>query len=204
MIALGLDPGVASFGWGVVDVANVTVPLGDELGVLELGVIRTKKGKGKILVRDDDHRRMGEISRALLDVTRRYRPDVICAEAFSMGGGGAAHRVQISTVAKMGRVWGLVDMLCELYGVALLQTRPQDIKKRLTGRQSATKLDVQEALDERLEGQLAQHLAAIRAKTQHEHPVDAIGSIVALLDHDHFRLARTAHARASQPMEASL
>lgn len=199
MIVLGLDPGVASFGWGVLDVADVSVPLGDELGLVELGVVRTKKGQGKILMRDDDHRRMGEIARELLAVTKRHRPDLICAEAFSMGGGGPGHRIQISTMAKMGRVWGLVDMLCELHGVALLQTRPQEIKKRLTGRQKATKLEVQEALDDLLDGQLAAHLAGIRAKTQHEHPVDAIASIVTLLDHDHFRLARAACARARQP-----
>ncbi len=198
MIALGLDPGFASFGWAAVRVQDGPTPIDPvSLDLLALGVIRTKKAQGKVLLRDDDHRRCGEIVRALLAVTREHRPAILCAEAFSHGGGGPEARKQVATIAKMGRAWGIVDTLCEVLQAGLLQVSPQTIKKATTGQRKASKAEVRRALDERLSGQLEAHLAGIRATKQHEHPVDALGSIVASLDHDHFRLARAVHARAS-------
>jgi len=191
LVALGLDPGFSSFGWAAVDIA---IPGAESL--LALGVIRTKKDKGKVLCRDDDHRRSAEIVRALLAVTHAHRPAIICAEALSLGGGGAAQRMQISTMAKMGRVWGIVDTLCEIYDAPLIQVSPQALKKAATGRVGATKLEVQAELDEFFNGELGALLATIRARGQHEHPVDAAGAVVASLNHDHLRLARAAFARA--------
>ena len=189
MIALGFDPGFASFGWGVADLSG---PPGAER-VLALGVIRTKKGKGKILNRDDDHRRSGEIARALFGLAHEYRPSVVCAEALShgKGAGGAV------TMAKMGRAWGIVDALVEVYDVALLQVSPQDIKKACTGAASASKAEVQAALDHRFAGAVSEALRGIRATRMHEHPVDALGAIVACLDDDRLRLARRAMARSN-------
>ncbi len=198
LVALGLDPGFASFGYAVA----LLYPNGIELA--ELGVIRTKKASGKVLQRDDDHRRVSEIVRALLAVTRKHRPDVICAEALSLGGGGATQRMQISTFARMGRVWGVVDTIAEAAEVALIQHSPQTIKKRTVGRNSASKLEVRAALNEMFDGAVESALSGIRARSQHEHPVDALGAIVASLDTTEVRIARAALARANRSGQLNL
>lgn len=108
----------------------------------------------------------------------------------------AGARMPTSTMVKVGRGWGLVDMLCEQRGVALLQVSPRAIKLAATGSPSASKVDVQRALDERLGGAVVEALAGIRAATQHEHPVDALGAVIACLDHDFVRLALAARMPA--------
>src|SRR3990167_10278650 len=125
LCVLGLDPGIASFGWAVaaIDGDGVITPS-------ELGVIRTDKAKGKVLCRDDDHARCAEIARALLALCALHSPRVICAEALSHVAPppkGMRSRMPVSTMTKQGRVWGLVDMLCEVRRIPLLQASPQTI-----------------------------------------------------------------------------
>lgn len=200
MIVLGLDPGFVNFGWAV-------VRLGDTEQIVALGVIRTAKAKDKVLLRDDDHRRCQEIARELIRVLKQWPPDVFCAEALAHApvakrGGGTS--IPVIATSKSGRAWGIVDALAEVHRVAVLQAAPQAIKKKVTGSASSSKAEVEEALDARFDGQLSRLLAPIRAKSVHEHAADALGAVVALLDHDHLRLARAAHARAQAPSPLSL
>lgn len=190
MIALGLDPGLCNFGYAVVQLEHQREQL------VALGVVRTKKNKDSKLVRDDMHLRCAEIARELRRVTTTWRPDVICSEAFSpvvLGGPrcGACKqpRMQAKTIAQSARIWGLVDMLCEEHKKALLQASPQNIKRRVTGDSNASKAKVLEALDARFGGAVSRHLEKIKSKAAHEHPVDALGAVIALLDDNHFRLA---------------
>lgn len=183
ILALGLDPGFTAFGWSV-----VRVGVNDE-ELVALGVLRTKKGKDAKLKRDDDHRRCAELARGLLEVTSRWRPAVICAEALTHVPARPGRPAPVLAVSKGARVWGLVDMLSEVYRVALLQAAPQTIKKATTGKASASKVEVQAALDERLGGRVSELLAPIRARSVHEHPVDATGAVVALREHESIRIA---------------
>lgn len=182
MIALGADIGLATFGWGASRLGR-----GEELEqVLALGVIVTKKGKGQgVLVTDDLHRRGQEIARALVEVLDLYRPDVVCAESISYPRNAAS-------AAQIGRAWGIVDAELERRGIPLISASPQAIKKTNTGKATASKAEMLDALDERYSGRVRQLLRPYRAKTLHEHPVDALGAIVACLAHPHLRLARSA------------
>lgn len=191
--ALGLDPGFTAFGWSVVRL----YPNREEL--VALGVLRTKKGDAK-LKRDDDHRRCAELARGLLEVTGQWRPSVICAEALTHVPQRPGKPAPILAVSKGARVWGLVDMLAEVYQVALLQVAATTIKKATTGNAKASKLEVQEALDERFGGAVSAALSSIRAKTKHEHPVDATGAVIACRNHESVRLA-LATRRAPLPFE---
>jgi Holliday junction resolvasome RuvABC endonuclease subunit len=186
---LGLDPGFSRFGWALV----LLLPEGGER-VLDLGVFCTEKGKAKGLVREDDRRRAAELGRALLGVTRRHAPAVVCAEALSHVNPREAH-MPVSTTTKVGRAWGLIDLLCELHEVALVQASPQAIKKATCGVASASKVDVQGALVARYP-ELVPLLQRIPA-SKREHAVDALGSIVASLHANELRLARRYAAQAS-------
>lgn len=181
-VVLGLDPGFSSFGWAALRL----VPEGGE-EVLEVGCIRTERGKGKGLVRDDDRRRAAEIARALLRVTRRHVPAVLCAEALSHVNPRES-RMPVSTTVKVGRAWGEVDMLAELLETALVQVAPQTIKKAVCGNRSASKADVQRDLLRRYP-ELGSLLEAIPASLR-EHPVDAVGAVIASIHSNELRLAR--------------
>ena len=182
VVALGLDPGFSNFGWAAVQL----LPGGGER-VLDVGCIRTDRGKGKVLVRDDDRRRAAEIARALLSVARRFEPAVLSAEALSHVNPRES-RMPIATTVKVARAWGEVDMLSELLETALVQAAPQLIKKVLCGTASASKAAVQAALVRRYP-ELASLLEPIPASFC-EHPVDALGAVVATLHTNELRLAR--------------
>lgn len=189
VVVLGLDPGFSNFGW-----AAVRLPPDGGERVLDVGCIRTERGKGKCLVRDDDRRRAAELARVLLAVARRWEPAVLCAEALSHVNPRES-RMPIATTVKVGRAWGEVDMLTELLETALVQAAPQTIKKAVCGSASASKADVQRALEVRypeLTGLLAPIPASFR-----EHPVDALGAVIATLHTNELRLARRYGAEAS-------
>lgn len=179
MIVLGLDPGFRRFGWAVVRLGSQ----GDEL--LGMGVWRTAKTAAKANLRkaSDDHRRGQELARELIGALDRWEPTVLCAEAISFVRSA-------SVMASMGRVWGLLDVVCAQRELPLLEASPQALKKAVTGRLDASKADVQAALDARFGGRVSELLAGIRARTDHEHPVDALGAVVACLESDVIRMAR--------------
>lgn len=182
MIAvLGLDIGLATFGWALLRVTA------DELTLVDLGCITTSKGKGKgVLVTDDLHRRGMELTRELGELDPV--PHLICAESQSLPR-------DASVAAQIGRAWGVVDAYCEDLSVPLLNASPQAIKKAATGRRNASKVEVQQALDEHLGGTLAPRLAELR-KGLREHPADAVGAVWACRNHDHLRLALRARGAA--------
>jgi Holliday junction resolvasome RuvABC endonuclease subunit len=180
-LVLGIDVGLATCGWAVVELlAEGGLRLGP------LGVIRTQKAKTKgTLATDDLHRRGQELARALAHVLDSWPPVCVCAESISYPRNAA-------TSAMIGRAWGVLDAELQRRGHALISASPKAIKKAATGKQSASKEEVIAALDARTDGALRRQLAGIRAKTMHEHPADALGAVVACLDHDHMRLARAA------------
>lgn len=185
IVVLGLDPAFRHFGW------CVTRSDAERDDILALGVIRPKKSKTKgVLARDDNHRCGTELARELLAIAKQWGPDIICAEALNVMPPRMGARIPTSATSKSGRAWGLVDMLCVVLGVPLLQVAPQTIKKKVTGDPMASKHDVIRALNTRTDGELLTHLMAIRAKTMWEHPADALGAIVALRDDVHLRLVR--------------
>lgn len=185
MKALGLDVGFAAFGWAIAE-------LDPDPRALALGLIRTKKDQRKVLLAVDNHKRGQQIVRELVDVLDLC-PDVgvICAETISF--------VRSNTVmAQMGRAWGIVDALAELRGLPLLQASPQEIKKaNCPLHKAASKLDVQQSLEERFGEAVRQQLVRI-PRSMHEHPCDALGAIVACLSRDELRLARSGRRERQQ------
>lgn len=184
MKVLGIDPGLAHLGWAVVHLE----PDGERLGAL--GVVKTVKRSGQgVLVTDDLHRRGMELARALVGILDQHQPVAVCAESIS-------YPRNASASASIGRAWGILDSELERRGLPLISASPQAIKKAATGRLSASKEEVADALDARFGGRLAPLLAAM-PKAAREHPADAVGAVVACLDHDHLRLARSVWARGA-------
>lgn len=191
VLVLGLDAGFKHFGWGVVRL----LPEGGER-VEALGSILTEPSKRKGLVRDDDRRRAAEIARQLIEVSARYTPAVFCIEALSHVNPKSS-RMPVSTTVKVGRAWGEVDMLVEVLDTALVQASPQAIKQVLCGTRSANKAQMKRAVIA-LYPEVAALLTALPAG-RHEHPIDAIGAVVASLHTNEMRLARRYGSTPTRP-----
>jgi len=175
---LGVDPGLASFGYALAKLAP-----GGGLKVVTLGVLHTTKTatKQRVLASDDNLRRARELDESLwaLFAAEHPSPVLICAESMSFPRSA-------SVAAKMALAWGLIASFANDVGCPVAQCSPQAMKKALCGVSNASKADVQNALDHRFGASLFGHLN----KGDREHPADALGAIVACEQHEAMLLAR--------------
>lgn len=147
-------------------------------------VIRTKKSvkKQNVKAADDNFRRAGAIATVLHDVVGTWAPMAIAAEAMSFPRNASA-------AAKVAMTWGILADLAQVHHLPFVQATPQEIKKSLCGKQTATKADVREALLTLYKGQFDRFMEGT-PEGQWEHGFDAVGSVVACLDSDIVRMAR--------------
>lgn len=175
---VGVDPGLAHFGWAV---ANLYY---DRISFVACGCIRTEKSdkKRRVKVADDNVRRARIVAVEFAKVLDKYRPTHMTSEAFSAPRSSSA-------ASKMAISWGIMIDQIMTRRIGLSTATPQEIKKVMTGRSNASKLEVQAALfefegfgriEDYLEDLLAQKPSLARGKW--EHPCDAASSIVACLD----------------------
>jgi crossover junction endodeoxyribonuclease RuvC len=173
VIVLGIDPGFASLGWALVELDKTSEEL------LALGLISTAKANKKLnmLATDDNVRRMREIHAGLEWINER-------AERYTDGINAIAIESQswprnASATAKVGMAWGIVTAFACAHDIAIVQATPMQIKEHVTGAKTATKDAVRKAVGA-MPGMesLEEHLGKIRAKTKHEHPVDAVAAVL--------------------------
>ena len=124
MIVLGLDPGTATTGYGV-------VASGDARGhrLIECGVIRTP-------ARAPLAERLNEIFDGVCEVIQRHNPDAIAVEDVFY-----AHNVRTTVV--LGHARGVILLAGQRAGLAIHEYPPATIKKTVVGRGAATKEQVQ-------------------------------------------------------------
>lgn len=181
MIVVGLDPGLANLGYAVV---NVTA---DSILPMSLGVITTAKSdkKLKVLASDDNTRRGREVSRAFRGLLTGLNVDLFCVEAKSFPRNS-------SSAAKTAISWGIVIDIAEERDIPIFQARPQEVKKALCGKTSASKVEMQRAVDAYFGAAVTKPLVEGLTKTRLEHPYDALATVVACSDAEAFRFMRRA------------
>jgi len=175
---IGTDPGFASFGLSVIRLT----PKSEE--VIETVVIRTQKSSKKLNVKaaDDNFRRAQAIAAALYELVNKWKPMALTAESMSFPRNA-------SVAAKVAMVWGILALLCYIFQLPMVQATPQEIKKTLCDNKSATKAQIQEALERMYPNQFEEFIRSTAAG-QWEHGFDAAGSVVACMDTDVLRMAR--------------
>jgi crossover junction endodeoxyribonuclease RuvC len=127
MRILGIDPGLARVGYGVIEV-------GDRSGgqrLLDCGMIRTDPG------RSEGHR-MVEIAADLRQLVRAWRPDLAVVEKFFF--------YRSSTTISVVQARGVLVMTLARLGVPMLEFPPMQIKQALTGNGHAQKDEVLDAV----------------------------------------------------------
>lgn len=123
MRVLGVDPGTALTGYGVVE----SVP-GRMGRLLECGVLRTRP---KETLPD----RLRVIFEGLTEIIERHRPDVVAVE-------GVFYATNVRTTVVLGHARGVVLLAAALAELPVMEYSPAIVKKTVVGRGGALKTQV--------------------------------------------------------------
>ena len=124
MRVLGIDPGYAIVGWGVVEyVGNRFAPVG-------FGAVITEKDT-------PFEQRLVEIYEGILDVCRRYKPEAISIEKLY-------YQHNQTTVIGVAEARGVILLAAAQYGIPVYEYTPMQIKQAVTGYGKAVKKQIQE------------------------------------------------------------
>ncbi|MGH7621536.1 MAG: crossover junction endodeoxyribonuclease RuvC [Gemmatimonadaceae bacterium] len=124
MIVLGIDPGTAATGYGVVQ----GEPFGS-LSLVECGVIRTH-------ARDPLPSRLREIYDDVMALIERHRPDAMSIE-------DVFYAKNVRTTVVLGHARGVILLAAQQADIAIHEYPPAAIKKAVVGSGGATKEQVQ-------------------------------------------------------------
>ena len=124
MIVLGIDPGTATTGYGVVKSTGHGL-----YALVECGVIRTRARERLPL-------RLKEIYEGVAELIVRHRPDAMSVE-------DVFYAKNVRTTVVLGHARGVILLAAELAGVEVHEWAPAEIKKAVVGHGGATKEQVQ-------------------------------------------------------------
>lgn len=123
MIILGIDPGTAVTGYGVIDAGP-----GARVRLIECGVVRTP-------ARDPLPVRLRAIRDGMVELIARHHPDVIAVEDVFYG-------KNLRTTVVLAHARGVILVTAEEAGVPIGEYPPALVKKAVVGRGGAAKPQV--------------------------------------------------------------
>ncbi len=121
---LGIDPGTAVTGYGVIRKEGR-----NPLTLIECGVIRTRP-------RDDLAHRLAEIHDGVVELIRRHQPSVLSIEDIF-------YARNVRTTVVLGHARGVILLAGVQAGLDIHEFPPAEIKKAVAGTGAATKLQIQ-------------------------------------------------------------
>jgi crossover junction endodeoxyribonuclease RuvC len=130
MRILGIDPGLARVGYGVIEVESERGRSGCQT-LLDCGIIRTDPGRS-------EGERMVEIARDLRILIRTWRPELAVVEKFFF--------YRSSTTIAVVQARGVLIMTLARFQVPVVEFPPMQIKQALTGHGHAQKDEVLDAV----------------------------------------------------------
>ena len=187
MYILSIDPGFSSVGWTL-----GSINTSGDIDYVGCGVIRTKKSNAKVLVCDDNVVRAREIVAGLMKLFEDLDAHPSGLKAIVSEAQSWPRNASVS--AKVGMCWGIISTFAHVCEIPLVQISPQNLKKTLTGRKSASKQDVADAVCDvwpDIQGDADKH-----PSTQREHIYDAAAALIASKEKDAIN-AMLAIARSS-------
>jgi crossover junction endodeoxyribonuclease RuvC len=153
---LGVDPGTAVTGYGVIETGNGTAGRG--MGrLIECGVIKFAKGSPL-------PRRLAELHEGIAELITRHRPTALALEH-------AFYHKNVRTTLVLGHAWGVVVLAAEQAGLEITEYAPATIKKTVVGAGGASKAQV---------GAMVARLLRLR---QAPKPSDAADGVAVALTH---------------------
>lgn len=126
MIILGIDPGIAIVGYGVLEI------IGNKYRLLEYGSIQTKP----INTTDE---RLEIIYDELVELIKQYDPEEVAFEKLF-------HEKNTKTFINVAQARGVEILACKSQGLRVYEYTPLQVKQALTGYGRATKNQMQESV----------------------------------------------------------
>ena len=123
-VVLGIDPGTAVTGYGIVRKEGR-----NPLALVECGVIRTRP-------RDALPARLAEIHEGVMELIRRHKPTVLAIEDIF-------YARNVRTTVVLGHARGVILLAASQAGIEIHEYPPSEVKKAVAGTGAATKLQVQ-------------------------------------------------------------
>ena len=145
-VILGLDPGTASTGYGVVSVC------GNRLGVLDYGVVQTPS---KLAL----EQRLELVFTQVTNILDKHHPDATAVESLFFN-------TNVSTALAVGHARGVSLLACSRAGCAVFEYTPQQVKMAVVGYGKATKEQVME---------MVRVLLGLAEAPKPDHAADALG-----------------------------
>lgn len=124
MKILGIDPGTATTGFGVIE------KQGGKLTFVDAGVILTPAGQPMPM-------RLSEIYKSLNELLQEYKPDYMAVELLYFA-------TNVTTAISVGQARGVVLLAAAEHGVAVAEYTPLQVKQAVTGYGKASKKQIQE------------------------------------------------------------
>jgi crossover junction endodeoxyribonuclease RuvC len=169
VLCLGIDPGTAVTGYGVVRSATPGA-----LSLIECGVIRTRS-------RDDLPARLTEIFDGVRELIDRHAPTLVAVE-------DVFYQRNVRTTLTLGHARGVILLAAQQASLPIHEFAPADIKKAIVGNGGATK--------EQVQFMLAQ-LLRLRSAPEPSDAADGVAAAVTCLMRAHLQ-ARLLDANVSR------
>ncbi len=154
MKVLGIDPGTATVGYGVVE---RTADRGRAMRLVECGILRTRP-------RDPLASRLAVIHEGLVELIARHRPDVLAVEDIFFA-------ANVRTTVVLGHARGVILLAGAQAGIAVAEYSPALVKKTVVGRGAA------------LKPQVAYMVAKLLQLEAAPEPADAADAVAVALTH---------------------
>jgi crossover junction endodeoxyribonuclease RuvC len=154
MVVLGIDPGLANTGFGVVQ------RRGPRLVALDGGVIQTAAGAAP-------ERRLGELFDRVDELVAEHAPDAVALEALYFG-------QNVRSAFAVGQARGVVLLVAGRHGIPAVDYTPQQVKGAVCGSGRAGKDQV---------GRMVQALLALPVAPRPDHAADALAVAICHANH---------------------
>ena len=126
MVLLGIDPGTAAMGYGVVKISGERPVLKDH------GVVKTVAGQ-------DMHKRLNVIYTNLDDVAKQFKPDLFIIESLFFN-------TNVKTAMTVGQARGISMLVAAHNSARVVEYTALQVKKEIAGHGRADKKQLQEAV----------------------------------------------------------
>ncbi|MDR0443202.1 MAG: crossover junction endodeoxyribonuclease RuvC [Treponema sp.] len=146
---LGIDPGLASTGWGVLDVKDGRILHVDH------GIIETKAEKPR-------PERLFFIMQSIRSIMDKYKPDEAAIETLYFG-------KNVSSAIPVAEARGVISAAAAERGLCLHELTPNAIKQGVVGSARADKKQVQE---------MVRVILSLDAPPKPDHAADALGAAI--------------------------
>lgn len=124
---LGIDPGLNTTGYGVIEVDGMNMRL------CEAGIVRSK-------AKDSMENRLNEIYSGVVEVIEAHKPDLLSLEQLF------SHYDRPRTAILMGHARGVICLAAAQAGIEIAHFEPTRVKKVMTGNGRAPKHQIQLAV----------------------------------------------------------